>query len=95
MSVRVWALASLSADVPWHPRDLRPVVHVFVRLVERVEVEHAGVAVVLARPDVLGAIGSGVGIVDEDVLRSIPSDLDLSTVTKQSLYPLNTYLPKQ
>ena len=64
MSVRVWVRASLSADVPWHPRDLRPVVHVFVRLVERVEVEHAGVAVVLAGPDVLGAIGPRVGIVD-------------------------------
>ena len=79
VSVRVWVRASLSADVPWHPRDLRPVVHVFVRLVERVEVEHAGIAVVLARPDVLRAIGSRVRIVDEDVLRSIPSDLHLST----------------
>ena len=96
VSVRVWVRASLRAGVPWHPRNLRPVIHVFVRLVERVEVEHAGVAVVLAGPDVLGAIGSRVGIVDQDVLRSIPPDHGLSTAAVNTyFYPLNTYLPKQ
>ena len=88
-------MAFILLDPPWHPGYLRPIIHVFMRLVERMEVLHAGVAVVFAGPDVLGAIGSRVRIIDEDVLRSIPSDLDLSTVAKQSQYPLNTYLPKQ
>ncbi len=67
-------------DVPWHPWDLRPVVHVFMRLVERMEVEHARVAIVLARPNVLGAIRSWVGIIDKDMLRGIPSGHELSMV---------------
>ncbi len=44
------------------------------------EVEHARVAIVLAGPNVLGAIRSGVWIIDKDVLRGIPPGHNISLV---------------
>lgn len=59
--------------VPWHPRDLGPVIHVFVRLVEVVEVKHTRVAIVLARPYIFSTVGTGFRVVYKNVLRGIPS----------------------
>lgn len=73
------------ADAPWLTRDLAAVVHVLLGLVERVEVEHALVRVVLARPDLrlgrlviahllaVDAVLERVGpVVGQDVTRRVP-----------------------
>ena len=72
-------------DAPRLTRDLAAVVHVLLGLVERVEVEHALVRVVLARPDLrlgrlvvahllaVDAVLERVGpIVGQDVARRVP-----------------------
>lgn len=71
---------------PRLPRHFGPIIHVLLRFVERVEIQHALVAIILARPDLrtlarllvgrvgqLGVVDDVGSVVDEDVAGRVPS----------------------